>query len=45
MLEFDDYCIDMRQRVLLSHGVPVPLSPKVFDTLLALAQHDILASA
>ena len=38
LLEFDVYCIDVGQRVLLSRGTPVPLSPKVFDTLLALAE-------
>lgn len=38
LLEFDVYCIDVGQRVLLSHGTPIPLSPKVFDTLLALAE-------
>src|SRR5262245_25404093 len=36
-LEFDVYRIDVEQRVLLSGDVPVYLSPKVFDTLLALA--------
>ena len=38
LLEFDSYRIDVGQRVLLSRGTPVPLSPKVFDTLLALAE-------
>src|SRR5215467_9044201 len=38
LLEFDEYCIDVGQGVLLSRGTPVPLSPKVFDTLLALAE-------
>ena len=38
LLEFDVFCIDVGQRVLLSRGTPVPLSPKVFDTLLALAE-------
>jgi DNA-binding winged helix-turn-helix (wHTH) protein len=38
LLEFDVYCIDVGQRVLLSRGTPVPLGPKVFDTLLALAE-------
>jgi len=37
-LEFDCYRIDAGQRVLLSSGTPVPLSPKVFDTLLALVE-------
>jgi TolB-like protein/DNA-binding winged helix-turn-helix (wHTH) protein len=37
-LVFDGYSIDVGQRVLLSHDTPVPLSPKVFDTLLALAE-------
>lgn len=38
LLDFDVYTIDVGQRVLLSRGTPVPLSPKVFDTLLALAE-------
>jgi TolB-like protein/DNA-binding winged helix-turn-helix (wHTH) protein len=38
LLVFDVYTIDVGQRVLLSSGTPVPLSPKVFDTLLALAE-------
>lgn len=38
LLEFDVYCIDVGQRVLFSRSTPVPLSPKVFDTLLALAE-------
>jgi TolB-like protein/DNA-binding winged helix-turn-helix (wHTH) protein/tetratricopeptide (TPR) repeat protein len=38
LLEFDAYSIDVGQRVLLSRGTPVPLAPKVFDTLLALAE-------
>jgi TolB-like protein/DNA-binding winged helix-turn-helix (wHTH) protein/Flp pilus assembly protein TadD len=38
LLEFDVHCLDVGQRVLLSRGAPVPLGPKVFDTLLALAE-------
>jgi len=38
LLDFDVYTIDVGQRVLLSRGTPVPLAPKVFDTLLALAE-------
>jgi TolB-like protein/DNA-binding winged helix-turn-helix (wHTH) protein/Flp pilus assembly protein TadD len=38
LLEFDVYRIDVGQRVLLSRGNPVLLSPKVFDTLLVLAE-------
>ena len=38
LLEFDVFTIDVGQRVLLSRGTPVALPPKVFDTLLALAQ-------
>ena len=38
LLAFADYSIDVGQRVLLLRGTPVPLSPKVFDTLLALAE-------
>ena len=38
LLEFDVYRIDVGQRVLLSRGNPVHLAPKVFDTLLVLAE-------
>ena len=37
--EFDDFRIDSGRRLLLQRGVPVPLKPKVFDTLLYLARH------
>ncbi|HEX6127094.1 MAG TPA: winged helix-turn-helix domain-containing protein [Pyrinomonadaceae bacterium] len=33
---FDDFVVDARTRVLLRDGQPVPLTPRVFDTLLAL---------
>jgi TolB-like protein/DNA-binding winged helix-turn-helix (wHTH) protein/tetratricopeptide (TPR) repeat protein len=36
-LEFYDYRIDARQKLLLRGAEVVPLAPKVFDTLLALA--------
>ena len=34
--EFDGFRLDLRQRLLLSgaDGRPIPLSPKIFDTLL-----------
>ena len=34
--EFDAFCLDLQQRLLLSgaDGRPIPLSPKIFDTLL-----------
>ena len=34
--EFGQFRIDEGERVLLREGQPVPLAPKVFDTLLAL---------
>lgn len=38
--EFGDFRIDVSRRLLLrSDGEPVPLTPKVFDTLLYLAEH------
>ena len=41
-LVFYDFCcfrIDVARRTLLRDGSPVPLSPKVFDTLLELVRH------
>ncbi|HEX6729571.1 MAG TPA: winged helix-turn-helix domain-containing protein [Pyrinomonadaceae bacterium] len=35
---FGDFAIDLEQRVLLRGTQPVPLTPKVFDTLLALVE-------
>ncbi|MEO6333683.1 MAG: winged helix-turn-helix domain-containing protein, partial [Pyrinomonadaceae bacterium] len=35
-LEFADFRIDVAERVLYKAGTPVPLAPKVFDTLFAL---------
>ena len=37
--EFGPFCIDMASRVLLREGKPIPLEPKVFDTLLALVEN------
>jgi len=36
--EFDSFRLDPEEHVLLREGKPVPLSPKVFDTLLALVR-------
>lgn len=36
---FGSFAIDPLKRSLLRDGVPVPLSPKVFDTLLYLVEH------
>lgn len=36
--EFGPYRLDRQSRVLLRHGVIVPLTPKVFDTLAALVE-------
>jgi DNA-binding winged helix-turn-helix (wHTH) protein len=35
---FGDFTIDTDQRVLLREGKPIPLTPKVFDTLLILVE-------
>jgi DNA-binding winged helix-turn-helix (wHTH) protein len=37
--EFDRFRLDTVKRVLLREGEPVPLTPKAFDTLLALVQN------
>jgi TolB-like protein/Tfp pilus assembly protein PilF len=37
--EFDDFRVDAAKRVLLRRGEPVPLSPRVFDTLLYFVEH------
>lgn len=34
--EFDSFGVDVERRLLLQDGVPVPLMPKAFETLLAL---------
>jgi eukaryotic-like serine/threonine-protein kinase len=39
LYEFGPFRLDPQKRTLLRHGVPVPLTPKVFDTLLALVQN------
>ena len=36
--DFDPFRVDLVRRVLLRKGEPVPLTPKVFDTLLALVE-------
>jgi TolB-like protein/DNA-binding winged helix-turn-helix (wHTH) protein/Flp pilus assembly protein TadD len=35
---FGDFTVDSEQKVLLRNGVPLPLAPKVFDTLLILVE-------
>jgi TolB-like protein/Flp pilus assembly protein TadD len=37
--EFGDFRVDTARHLLLRRGEPVPLKPKVFDTLLYLARH------
>lgn len=37
--EFGDFRLDASKRLLLRGGEPVPLTPKVFDTLLYLVEH------
>jgi DNA-binding response OmpR family regulator len=39
ILEFDDFRIDAGKRLLLRKGESVPLTPKVFDTLLYLVEN------
>ena len=36
LFEFDSYRLDPAERLLLRDGVPVPLEPKVFETLIVL---------
>ena len=36
--DFDRFRVDLVRRVLLREGQPVPITPKVFDTLLALVE-------
>ena len=37
--DFGSFRIDRRERLLLHDGEPVPLPPKVYDTLLALVMN------
>ena len=37
--EFADFCLDRSEKVLLRRGTPVPLTPKVFDTLEVLVEN------
>jgi DNA-binding winged helix-turn-helix (wHTH) protein/TolB-like protein len=37
--EFDDFRLDPANRVLLQNGEPLPLTPRVFDTLLYFVRH------
>jgi DNA-binding winged helix-turn-helix (wHTH) protein/TolB-like protein/Flp pilus assembly protein TadD len=37
--EFDDFRLDAARRVLLRRGEPLPLTPRVFDTLLYFVRH------
>jgi TolB-like protein/DNA-binding winged helix-turn-helix (wHTH) protein/Flp pilus assembly protein TadD len=39
LFEFDSYRLDAAERLLLRDGMPVPLEPKVFETLLVLIRH------
>ncbi len=43
--EFGPFCVDASQRLLARDGTPVPLTPKVFDTLLHLLQRSGTALA
>jgi TolB-like protein/DNA-binding winged helix-turn-helix (wHTH) protein/Tfp pilus assembly protein PilF len=37
--EFDDFRVDTARRLLWKGGAPMPLTPRVFDTLLYLVEH------
>jgi len=37
--EFGEFCVDVSKRILLRGNVSVPLTPKVFDTLLHLVEN------
>lgn len=39
LFEFDGYSLDPEEHLLLRDGVPVPLEPKVFETLVVLIRH------
>src|SRR6266571_8194062 len=39
LYRFGDYTVDPDERVLLRNGMPAPLTPKVFDTLLILVEN------
>ena len=40
LFEFDGFHLDAAEHLLLRDGEPVPLEPKVFETLLVLIRHD-----
>jgi DNA-binding winged helix-turn-helix (wHTH) protein/TolB-like protein/Tfp pilus assembly protein PilF len=40
LYEFGDFRIDLRKGLLLHRGVPVPVPPKAFETLIALVESD-----
>ena len=37
--EFDDFSVDVERRLLLRNGEPIPLTPKVFDTLIVFLEN------
>lgn len=37
--QFGEFTVDSDQKVLLRNGIPLPLPPKVFDTLLILIEN------
>ena len=39
LYKFGQFCLDVGERVLIRDGRIVPLSPKVFDTLLVLIEN------
>src|SRR5215467_5869051 len=40
VFEFGDFRLDVQEKLLLRNGQPVPLPPKVFDTLVVLLRHN-----
>ena len=39
LYQFGEFTVDGDQKVLLCNGIPRPLAPKIFDTLLILVEH------
>src|SRR5262245_13824535 len=39
LFQFEEFTLDGEQKVLLRNGTPLPLSPKIFDTLLILVRN------
>ena len=37
--QFDDFCVDTARRILLRANEPIPLTPRIFDTLVYFVEH------